>query len=256
MKKLLSLVLVLVLTVAMTVTAYAQTDAYALYNEMNQAVSKAQAMECDYTMAMEMRMMGESISMTIDGSLEQLIKSGTDAEMAMTMNMRLPASLGGGAQSATVYFVDGYMYQEQLGERYKIKMDVSQVMEQAGLEMMDSEFSLEDFTTMEAAPAEGGTLITAVISSEKINQLVNTIMAGQASTMGVSDMKMTLGEISYTILVGDNKLPVRQTMQITMEMELLGETVEVSVDMVMDYVGFNHFWAIAYPDWLGNCLEY
>ena len=229
-------------------------DAFTLYTNMNAAMEKVTSIEMDSTVKMEMSYGEESFSFDITGTAQQIIQSETDIDMIMEMSMDMKDLGLSGAVTIYSYYLDGYMYQDVMGFRSKTKADIETAMEQSGLNMFD--FDSTAIIESSIADVDGGKELSFKLDGTKLTNMIEPLVESQLAGMGLAgESSVEIGDVSYSVVVGKDSLPLRQLANIAIKMTVEDETVDMKMDMNIVYTGFNSVESLDFPEDLADYPE-
>ena len=229
-------------------------DAFILYTDMNAAMKEVTSMEMDSNVKMEMTYGEENLSFDITGTAQQIIQSETDIDMIMEMSMDMTELGLSGMVTIHSYYLDGYMYQDIMGFRSKTKVDIETAMEQSGLNMF--EFDSTAIIDSSVADVDGGKELSFKLDGTKLTNMIQPLVESQLSGMGLAgESSVEIGDVSYSVVIGKDSLPLKQLSNIAIKMVVEDETIDMKMDMDIAYTGFNSVESLDFPEDLADYPE-
>jgi len=238
MKKVLSVVLVLALCLLMG--AWADPKAYDTYEAMTAAMEDITSMEVELTGSVAIKIGGDRMDMLFDASVQQIVGDEDDTQMVMTMN----AYILGQKMGITTYYKDGYMYQDTMGEKYKMKLDLEEFAAQTGTGDVDFDRSAIINSSYKDVPA-GQQLVFELDPAFINNALVGAMDTMVGDVGGIDNLKVQ--SVAYTIVAGEDNIMKSYDMEMTMGMMLLGNYVTMDYIIESEIVSINTLTALSYP---------
>jgi len=230
-------------------------NAYDLYTAMNTAMKNVTSMQAKADVKMNMQSEGENADMNMFMDIKQILRSETDLEMALLMSIDMGEL--GGLMDAKIYYKDGYLYQEIMGMKVKMRMALEEAMAAVNMDAISSlNFEKDAISQSEVKNVDGGKELSFTLKGDALNdtltEMVNAMIGSLDSDV---DMKLTFGDVSYTLLLGSDNFPKKQHIVYSMDMEVDGEKTSISYDMYMTDLSYNTIKAIEYPADLDDYME-
>jgi len=251
MKKFILLLTVAVLCLAMAACGNKDAaQAFEIYSQMEETVANASSLEMVIDGAMVMSSGSESIDVAVGVNMKQVIRSETDVDLEMTMDM----AYTGMSLTSVIYYKDGYMYQDIMGQKLKTVADVEEVMDQSyssGLKITEALIK-----TSKVEKVDGGNKVTFTLKEEAANDMLGEIVDSMLQGMDMTGVTTKMGDVQCTALVDEEGYPKTYNILFDFSMEQGGETVKFDYDMTTEYVSFDSIDAIEFPADLDTYIEY
>ena len=232
-----------------TATACAQQDAFDLYAKAMEAQTKISSMEAELSMTAKINLGDVSMDLNMTGTVAEVIRSQTDIDMKMVTDM----SIMDEDMSVTVYYKDGYMYQEILGQQMKIKMDLSEMLQQVNSSSL--EFDRDAITSSSVSKADNGTKISFDLNPEHISDAVADVTGSLTGMLGDTGMDLTISYVRYELVLDKNNLPVSTNMDMGMELTIEGQTATMDYLINVHPIAYNTLTEIDFPADLADYPE-
>jgi hypothetical protein len=238
-----------------SLSACGELEAFDLYMRMNAASQNITSIEAKVNANISMEMMGEKVDMRMLMDVKQIIRSETDIEMAMLMTIDMGEEFGG-AMEATVFFKDGYLYQEMLGMKMRMPLSIEDLMDMAGIDTgANLLFAKEAIINSSVRDVAGGKELNFSLKGDALADVLDNMVGGMLEGMGLSGMQITFGDVQYSIIVGSDDLPKEERIIFSMEMSFMGETVIAGYDMHFTDISYNSVTSIDFPSDLGDYMD-
>jgi len=254
MKKL-ALVLAIVLMCSLVLAGCSQKEAYDLYMDMNEAMLGVTSSDVSADVNMKMTAAGESFDISMKMDIQQITRSETDIDMKMDITMglgELGAMMGMEEIVMNMYFTDGNMYYDMMGQKMKIAMDLESAMEMMGVGdvgAMSIDFDKESIAESSVKSVGDDKELSFVLRGEMLSNVIDQMVGSMMQNMGLGDdMQISFGDVSYTALIGKDSLPKTEHMVFSMNMDIMGESATADYDMFMTNHSFNSIDVIEFPD--------
>ena len=248
MKKLITLALAAALMLSLT--ACGDPAAYDLYLKMNDKQKNIKSLEMQTDAIVNVEVMGQSVEMNMSGVTKQIIRSETDIDMEMSMT----TSVMGMDIPTITYFKDGYLYQDVMGEKIKIAVDLEEAMQMANFAQFS--FGKDAIKSSSVTKVDGGSLLFFELEPEFLRDTLSSMTDSIAQALGSGeDMAMTFTQMNYETLIDDDYMMQNAVMEFTVEMDLYGEAATMHYVVSMDVTGYNHIDKIDFPDDLDTYVE-
>lgn len=219
-------------------TAYADNseDAKALYRQVNEQQKSITDMNAF-----------ADFKISIGGSI--LKDTGMDAmNMRMEMNMKMnhmtePQQMRYMMYSRTTmegmeepmiisaYYQDGCYYQDSMGQKVKMPMDMGTMMEQSMASVMAFEDDFEEYLSNFRLWDEGENKVVGfVMEADQMDEYFQMVL-GSTGMSGLLDTTgLTLGDVIYEYVVDPAGNCIKMRMKMDMAMEAEGETITMKLD--------------------------
>jgi hypothetical protein len=208
---------------------------------MMESMKNVESIDMDVSTAMDIDMseiLGMAMNTVVSGNIKQVIRSETDIDMAAKLNMRML----GMTTPTTMYFTGGvlYMEMEMLSEaiRYSMPASFEDAMSQVGTDEIILDFPEDAIKDFSIGDRDGGRKIEFTLDGEALTNLTTQameVMEASLSPYGVSiaDLNMDIGDVINEVVIdADGMLKsYRMTANISMAMEIEGETITMSMAM-------------------------
>lgn len=270
MKKVFSFVFAVLIGICAFTSCLAE-DAYGLYSTVADSVKDATAVEGTYQIKVNLAAGGMSMGMTIDGNMQMIKRSETEADMAMNMKMDMGA-LGAGTNEMSMYMKDGWQYMNMAG--IKTKEEISAVS--SDTETLDPEvlqklqndlisFDKSLIVSSNTTKADGGKKISFELDGQKIYDSLMKFykenfdedldlddFGGLLNGTEEEDVNFALGNVQYSVFVDKDNVMYAANVVLSIE---AGEGYKVDVQIDLSDLGFDSFTEIDFPDDLENYSE-
>ena len=250
MKKLLILMLTVVVTVSLTACTGAQKEAYDLYLDMNKAMEGITSVEMEVDSNISMDIQGQAVDMKLTGTAREIIRSQTDIDMEMVMDM----TFMGQAMTSTSYFKDGYLYQEVAGMKQKSAMDLEQATAM-GNAMQSMQFEKDAVLTSSVTDVDDDKELAFTLSGDKVTEIMNAMVGSTLDSLGAGDVAMEVGDLTYSVIIGKDNLAKSADIAFTMTMEVEGETVGMEYQITQVMTAYDTLTEISFPADLADYPE-
>lgn len=213
--------------------------AFELYERSLEQMEDIDSLIIEFDMKAEYSVAGtsEQTDMSLLMSLEML---GED-------NANLAASGSAMGIEIDLYFRDGYMYTEAMGERSREAMDFDEAFEMTGGNLIGStieEDSIES-SSVESIAGGGYRLNFALDPVSMIAEAFGDSIAG----IPFSEDMIDGGTIDMTFYIDADYYMTRAIIEMDFSFTMLGETMLIYMEMDATYVQLGNV-TVAFPDWL------
>lgn len=251
MKRVLCLLTAILMIFAMTSCATiggTKLTMYQMYVKANDAMKDADSVRMDMSMDMNITAEGETISMVMSGTVAEIIKSATDIDMEMDMQLEMMDM----TMDTKTYYTGGVYYMEMMGQKYKMPMSIEDMMSQTSTEIIsfpESAIKNEAITDLEDGKEISFTLDSAALNDELTKQL-----GSLESVLGDTSSNMSFGDVDLKVVIGKDDTFKSVHMLFTFDMDIEGTiaTAECAVDMTNLQIGGV---TIDFPDDLDTYVE-
>jgi len=235
------LAMALVIAMCLTLTVFAEEDAYSVYARMQDRMDKVTSMETKGRMKTTITTEDESMEMNVSMLMRAIYRSETDAELEIHMEM----DVLGETVSASMYYLDGFLYQNMNGEKIKSLMNLEEAMAQSN--MLNLRIEEEIVKSAAVTPVEGGSKLSYTLSAEYTNEVFSDIIDSSLAGLDVGDMNLRFGEIIYEVMVDQSGLMESYSAQFSIYMTIMDIDAEINYDMDFDVLSVDSVDRIYYP---------
>lgn len=140
----------------------------------------------------------------------------------------------GQTTNETVFYSDGYYYMDMMGEKYKMKMPLDEMVSSAKsstTSTMQTEY-LTDFQLSDAG--NGNQMISYTTDDKALKSYLGT--AYSAVGLNISDYDLTVRDVSGTIVVSPEGYCLTQDMNMAMDMNVYGESLTTTMRIHIEYI--------------------
>ncbi|MCC8123673.1 MAG: hypothetical protein LIO58_09055 [Oscillospiraceae bacterium] len=225
-----------------------EDSAYARYTAATKILEDTTAMEGKSITAMNLVAAGESMDITMDFDIAMIMHSDTDIEMMMGGT----ADYYGQSMDMNIYYKDGYMYTESQGVKVKTSVPIEEAMSSASLEALDITESA--IKSQEVTDVNGDTQVTFVLDGPALGSVVDEMVESMTESLG-SGSEVTLGDITYTALIGADGNIKNCVMDMAFDMSVAGETATATMSTSIEYTAFGDSVTIDVPADLDAYIE-
>lgn len=249
MKKSAALITALALCLALGACNSAnKQSAYELYTLANEKMGEVTALEADTKTEMTMTYGEESMDMTMSGTLQEIIHSETDIELAMLMTTEVM----GQSMDVNVYYKDGIYYMDTMGMKYAVELPLATVMEQVNVEAF--KFGEDAVKDQSLTSKDGGTEVSFTLAGSTLNDMLSDQLSGLTEQMGTA-AAYEYGDVKLTAFItGDGQLTTTN-MAFSFDMTIEGMTIPVDAVMYLKYTAFNDDVTLTAPSDLDSYMS-
>ncbi len=270
MKKVFSFVFAVLIGICAFTSCLAE-DAYGLYSTVADSVKDATAVEGTYQIKVNFAAGGMSMGMTIDGNMQMIKRSETEADMAMNMQMDMGA-LGAGTNEMSMYMKDGWQYMNMAGIKTKEEISAAssdtetldpEVLQKLQNDLISFDKSL--IVSSNTTKADGGKKISFELDGQKIYDSLMKFykenfdedldlddFGGLLNGAEEEDVNFALGNVQYSVFVDKDNVMYAANVVLSIE---AGEGYKVDVQIDLSDLGFDSFTEIDFPDDLEDYSE-
>lgn len=253
MKKILAICLAAVLVV-FSFAACEQADAFELYQSAQSKMKDVKSLEMKVEGSIELSADGMSIPLSTEMDIKQVLRSPTDADIAMTVT----ANLEGTPVTTESYFTGGYLYTSANGTKVKTAMPLEDVLNSVGSQT--PQFEESDFKTLTLETKDNIHTVKYEVSEEALTSMVDDLLNGVLSQMGdivgdSVDMNLSIKTYSGEISMDKDCNMTAQRLSMQMEMTVMGQTMQVNYDLTSTILGLNSLEKIDFPADLDSYTE-
>lgn len=185
------------------------------------------SMDMDTTMKMTMTQGEENIDIAVDMKMK-MSDVGKDT---MQYLAETKTSLMGQTMDATIFYKEGYYYMDSMGQKIKYPMDLTALMESVKQSTESTNLQSDQLKDLTMEKEGDNTILTFTADPEKMNEYLTDIMGSMSGMGAMGDMQMTFKEASGTYTVNKDGYYTDMTMKMTVDMDLQGEAVTMSLDL-------------------------
>lgn len=201
-----------------------------LYLAASQKTAELTSMAARANLDMNMDMDGLNlgITMNMDMKFRDLDSSSMKYLAVADMNFL------GQTMNETVFYADGYYYMDMMGEKYKMKMPLNEMVNNAknsASTTMQTEY-LTDFKLTDVG--NGNRQISYTADDKALKSYLNT--AYSSIGLNMSDYNITVRDVSGTIVVSPEGYCLNQDMNMTMDMNVYGESLTTTMRIHIEYI--------------------
>lgn len=214
------------------------TGAYELYRQMMTVMNNVESIDMDISVTLDMIMDGEAVNTVSTGNIKQVIRSETDIDMVMNLDMVAEDM----SMPMTMYFTGGVLYMETVDVmgmtlRDRMAMSLEDAMNMAhGVEVLDfPENAIKDFSI--SNQGGGSRKIEFSLDGGALTALTEQAMVwiGQLEDIGmyVEDFSIEIGDVTCEIVISSSGMlqSYRMVAQIDINMTVDGENTSMSMNM-------------------------
>lgn len=221
------------------------------YAAATQKTSELTAMDADVNMKMNMEAAGEKMDMSMKMKVQATPKGENDGDMAMKISM----DAQGQSVEMGMYYTEGYMYMDILGQKMKAKVDMDDAEEQMGNQTGEYlDLNPEEFLTLSMKKTGDDVVYTFKGDPKKLTNLTDTMMQNikqQLASSGMSDVKFDIKDISGTTTVNKDGYVTKQDITLGCEMNVQGQTAKLAIVMDMIYNNPGQAVTVEFPSFEG-----
>jgi len=235
-------------------TAAEPIDAFALYTSMNSAFEDTTSMQAVLNMQMEMETQGETMTVSMSMGMQQIIRSETDIDMAMDMNVDMGEQ---GQTDMAIFYRDGWLYMDLMGMQIKTAVPIEDLDDYANTDMFAMiEFAKDAIIDTNVAREGRNTRLEFSLRGEALSETLNR-MAGNllGDTLDSFGASVSYGDVTVSALIDPDELPIEIIMVFSVEIELNGEVSSARYNITIGDLAFNTLTEIDFPSDLDSYME-
>lgn len=234
MKRLLAAVISAVLLCPMTAFAGQTAEAQAVYQELmakTQSVSDQDAyydlnMTMSGSMFKELGMDSIHARMEMNTKIKQLNDPANMQYLACTRMTMLDMP----AQTATVYYANGWYYMDSMGQKIKFPMPLDKMVAEISGTAEMFETSPELLKDLSVRTEGENRILSYTMDDSKMNEYMSAVLAAAGMDSLLEGMTFTVKNVGGDYTVTPEGYYTHASVRMDMEMSMDGETVSVKVD--------------------------
>jgi len=235
-KRLGTLLLAVVCSLFVFVSCNEQADAYELYLDMNKAMENITSMKVAMDGKMQMSVSGNNLDLHMKADETVIEHAEGQIDMAVTMEADM-AQLG--SVNTSLYVKDGYIYEDIMGIKMKIKADetaVSEISDVCESALLD--FAKDIVIDSSVTKTDNGKELRFTLNGEKMTDALANTMKALTSSLG-DNISYSFGDVTYTALVGEDFLPTRIDLSFSCDLTIEGEQASASYTLTTTDIDYN-----------------
>jgi len=224
----------------------AHREAYALLLEMNDAVagvtSLAASVEVDFSVTGN----SDPIQVSMYSTIQQIIRDESEIELARISIIDMGRH---GVMNSRAFFINGYLYQDVIGTLFRTPMSADRVREMISIEAgAPLTFPIEAITTsLIVVQDSGNRQITFTLNGEMINDMLSDMVGDMVSGLDIGGAAISFGDVSYTVVLGEDNLAVSQRTVFDMYIDFDEERFSARYDMRLTDIFYDELMHITFP---------
>ncbi len=226
-------------------------DTYAAFVKASEGVSAEKALEVKMSGDMTMSAMGQSIPITLDGTMKMIVDDAA-APKALEYAAEVTTSAAGETASVEQYYKDNVVYVRSGEEKFKMAMPLDDMLESvAGMDSVEAQpyYMLKSLTS---ETVDGKTVYTMEFDPDSTMGAAMDI-AGSATGVDLSGSKVK--SMKCTVVFDANGKLVSQNVTAEMTVTSEGVAMDMAMDMTIDYVATGESVTITAPADLADYPE-
>lgn len=225
-------------------------DAFELLQNSHEVMEGVESMIIEIDTEIDVDAGFMSMEMPISGRIYMEILSETEANLAMEMAMEIMDQ----PMDMSMYFRDGYLYTDMMGDRERTPMDMEEALEAlAGTGTFDVNID-EDWIESSSAESTGeGYQLSFTLNEGAMIDM----MGNQGDALGIDELSEDEIEIGrFTMVVYLDEDYYQTSSELDMEMTFTVEETDATMEirMVMDIVQLGDV-SVEFPDWLDQLVR-
>jgi uncharacterized lipoprotein YehR (DUF1307 family) len=196
-------------------------DAYKIFEKAFKEANDAEQMSMNLDTKISMDIAGTKTDMTMKGPIKTITTA------PMQLESTLETQIMGVDMSISMWFKDGYMYTEAMGQKSKSPMDEELALESSNASIASFDKKYLKKTTDKSVT--GGTEYTFEIDGAALKELV----AGATGSSGVdlNSADITWGDASVKVTIDKDGKMIGQEVIVSLDVEAYGQTIKMDLDM-------------------------
>ena len=217
MKRLLAIVLGAALLCPMTAYAGQSEEAKALYDQVQEKSNAITDMNAFY-----------DFKINFGGSMIE--NAGiTASDMRLEMNVKM-TDPDGSQMTYSMYYLDGYMYMDMLGQKIKMPIAMGDMMQQSMASANAFDVPTDIVKDMNLWDEGENKVIGFTIDDSRMNEFLQTVLGSTGLTGMMEGTSMSLHNIKGEYVVNPNNDLIKMRLKMDMSMTMDGETITMSMD--------------------------
>lgn len=234
MKRLMAVVLGAALLCPMTAYAAQSEEALALYNQVQEKSAATTDMNAFYDFKIKLGgSMLENAGVSLsDMRLEMNIKMNHITEPALLRYMAYCRMTDpeGSQLTYSMYYLDGYMYMDMLGQKIKMPMAMGDIMQQSMVSANAFDISADIVKDMNLWNEGENKVIGFTIDDSKMNEFIQTVLSSTGMGGMLDGTNVSLHNVSGEYVVNPNGDLIKMRLKMDMNMTMDGETITITMD--------------------------
>lgn len=234
MKRLLAIVLGAALLCPMTAYAGQSEEAKALYDQVQEKSNAITDMNAFYDFKINFGgSMIENAGITAsDMRLEMNVKMNHLTEPALMRYMAYcrMTDPDGSQMTYSMYYLDGYMYMDMLGQKIKMPIAMGDMMWQSMASANAFDVPTDIVKDMNLWDEGENKVIGFTIDDSRMNEFLQTVLGSTGLTGMMEGTSMSLHNIKGEYVVNPNNDLIKMRLKMDMSMTMDGETITMSMD--------------------------
>jgi len=223
--------------------------AYDIYLAAQDKSNSVSSMEMKMSMDMTMEAEGSVVNSKMDGTAKQVMRSVSDIDMEMTMNIETM----GMSMPATSYYKDGYVYTKVMDQKTKMAMPFDKFLKSSNAKSL--EFPQNAVKKSNVENISGGKRVSFTIDGKIMNDILMEMMADSLSSLpGAENLTIDFGDIDYIMTVDNDNMLKSAVTKFDATFNMMGTDIKVIYDINMDIVSVNNT-TVTFPSDLDSYIE-
>lgn len=234
MKRLLAVVLGAALLCPMTAYAAQSEEALALYNQVQEKSKTTTDMNAFYDFKIKLGgSMLENAGVSLsDMRLEMNIKMNhlTEPSLLRYMAYCRMTDPQGSQMTYSMYYLDGYVYMDMLGQKIKMPMAMGDMLQQSMASSSAFDISADVVKDMNLWNEGENKVIGFTIDDSKMNEFIQTVLSSTGMSGMLDGTNVSLHNVSGEYVVNPNGDLIKMRLKMDMNMTMDGETITMTMD--------------------------
>lgn len=236
MKRFLAAFLSAALLCPMTAYADSAADAKALYHQVNEKQKSITDMNAfaDFKISIGGSILEDTGMDSMNMRMEMNMKMNHMTEPRQMRYMMYSRTTMDGLEEPMIisaYYQDGCYYQDSMGQKMKMSMDIGTMMEQSMASAMAFEDEMEGYLSNFRLWDEGENKVVGfVMEANRMNEYLQMVLGstGMSGLLDIADL--TMGDVIYEYVVDPAGNCIKIRMKMDMAMEADGERITMNLD--------------------------
>lgn len=236
MKRFLAAFLSAALLCPMTAYADSAADAKALYHQVNEKQKSITDMNAfaDFKISIGGSILEDTGMDSMNLRMEMNMKMNHMTEPRQMRYMMYSRTTMDGLEEPMIisaYYQDGCYYQDSMGQKMKMSMDIGTMMEQSMASAMAFEDEMEGYLSNFRLWDEGENKVVGfVMEANRMNEYLQMVLGstGMSGLLDIADL--TMGDMIYEYVVDPAGNCIKIRMKMDMAMEADGERITMNLD--------------------------